>query len=94
MEYEESNWMPLESNPEVINEFIKNLGFDVNKYKLVDVFSIEEWAQDMIPKPVKAVFFLYPISSVQEDFRKAQNEEIVKSGQKVADNVSRLLLAI
>ena len=83
-----SNWQPLESNPEVINEFIKDLGFDTSKYRLTDVLSTEDWAQEMVPQPVKAVFFLYPISQVQEEFRKKENDLITTSGQKVDDKAT------
>lgn len=88
VEESSSNWMPLESNPEVINEFIKELGFDTSKYKMHDVLSTDDWAQEMVPRPVKAVFFLYPISQVQEDFRKKENELITTTGQVVDDKVA------
>jgi len=26
----DDNWKPLESNPEVINPFVKELGYDIN----------------------------------------------------------------
>ena len=32
MNQEEDNWMPLESNPEVINTFIAKMGLKVNEY--------------------------------------------------------------
>ena len=54
------DWKPLESNPKVLNKYIKKLGFDTSKYHLVDVLSTDDWAADMIPKPCKAVVFLFP----------------------------------
>jgi ubiquitin carboxyl-terminal hydrolase L3 len=38
------NWKPLENNPEVINEYINNLGFDASNFIFQDIFSTEEWA--------------------------------------------------
>jgi ubiquitin carboxyl-terminal hydrolase L3 len=59
-------WFPLESNPDLINKYIKGLGFDTSLYEFVDVFSTEDWALQMIPQPVVAVIMLYPLSEKQE----------------------------
>jgi ubiquitin carboxyl-terminal hydrolase L3 len=59
-------WFPLESNPDLINKYIKGLGFDTSLYEFVDVFSTEEWALAMIPQPVVAVIMLYPLTEKQE----------------------------
>ena len=88
MDSEDTNWMPLESNPEVINKFIKDLGFDVSQYSLVDVLSTEEWAQEMVPQPALAVFFLYPISKAQKEYDKVEAEKLAKDGQTVHGNVN------
>lgn len=58
-------WFPLESNPQLINSYIQNLGFDTSLYEFVDVFSTEDWALDMIPQPVAAVLMLYPLTDAQ-----------------------------
>jgi Ubiquitin carboxyl-terminal hydrolase, family 1. len=92
MEEHEDNWMPLESNPEVINAYVKDLGFDTSKYCLTDVLGTEEWAQEMVPKPVVAVIFLYPISDKQEEYRESEAERIKKDGQKVSQNVPQLCI--
>ena len=56
------NWFPLESNPEVMNPYVAGLGFNTAEYSWVDLMSIEEWGQEMIPQPCIALVFLYPIS--------------------------------
>jgi len=43
------DWTPLESNPEVLNSYLTDLGLDITKYCLHEVLSIEEWAIKMIP---------------------------------------------
>ena len=48
------SWSPLESNPAVITSFAKKLGLD-ESLSYIDIYSTEEWALDMIPKPVYAV---------------------------------------
>jgi ubiquitin carboxyl-terminal hydrolase L3 len=58
----QQKWFPLESNPELINDYIRKLGFDTSLYEFCDVFSTEEWALDMIPQPVAAVLLLYPLT--------------------------------
>jgi len=55
-------WFPLESNPELINEYIQKLGFDTSLYEFCDVYSTEDWALAMIPRPVAAVLLLYPLT--------------------------------
>lgn len=57
-----SRWFPLESNPSLMNEYIANLGFATHSYQVTDVFSTEDWALDMIPRPVLAVLLLYPLT--------------------------------
>ena len=65
-EPKKQKWFPLESNPELINDYIQKLGFETNLYEFVDVFSTDEWALEMIPQPVAAVLMLYPLTDVQE----------------------------
>ena len=81
------NWMPLESNPEVINSYIQGLGFDVTKFALTDVLSTDDWAQEMIPKPVLAVFFLYPINAKQQEYRDQEAAKLEEEGQQVSEKV-------
>ena len=38
-------WFPLESNPEVMNAYTKNLGFPTDKYAWVDVLSTDDWVR-------------------------------------------------
>lgn len=59
---EHQKWFPLESNPQLINEYIQKLGFDTSLYEFCDVFSTEDWALEMIPQPVAAVLLLYPLT--------------------------------
>jgi len=58
-------WFPLESNPTLMNDYIEKLGFNTDIYNFVDVFATEDWALEMIPKPVVAVIFLYPLTETQ-----------------------------
>jgi len=35
-------WLPLESNPDVLNDFTSRLGLDVSKYSFHDVYGLDE----------------------------------------------------
>ena len=80
-------WFPLESNPEVMNKFITQLGFSTGEYCLTDVFSTEEWALDMVPKPVLGVVFLYPLTEKSELFSAEEKARIEQDGQHISPNV-------
>lgn len=58
-------WFGLESNPALMNHYLRQMGFSTDLYELVDVFSTESWALDMIPQPVAAVVMLYPLTDQQ-----------------------------
>jgi len=68
-------WFPLESNPEVMNTYAKNLGLDTSVFCFQDVLSTEDWALEMVPGPVAGVVMLYPISENQEAHRAAEAEK-------------------
>lgn len=69
-------WFPLESNPDLVNDYVRKLGY-TQAYEFVDVFSTEEWALEMIAQPVQAVLLLYPLTKVQNEYRDSP-ESIVK----------------
>jgi len=62
---QKQRWFPLESNPTLMNDYVEKLGFNTSIYNFVDVFATEEWALAMIPQPVAAVIFLYPLTETQ-----------------------------
>lgn len=61
-----TKWLPLESNPDLLNKYLDKIGFDTTIYSFCDVFSLEDWALDMIPSGTVAVMFLYPLTEKQE----------------------------
>jgi ubiquitin carboxyl-terminal hydrolase L3 len=80
-------WAPLESNPEVITEYAASLGLEKNVLSFCDILSTEEWALDMVPRPVHAVVMVYPIKDESEARSKSQRERIEKDGQTVAEGL-------
>lgn len=76
---ESDNWMPLESNPEVMNPFaagiganiwrlILSLGINIEQFCFHDLLGFEEWAFEMIPKPVLGVVFNLPFKPEYDKF--------------------------
>ena len=53
-------WVPLESNPDVMNNFIASLGVS-GPYSLQDVLGFDPELLGLVPKPVVGLIFLYPI---------------------------------
>eukprot|EP00608_Synchroma_pusillum_P009638 CAMPEP_0198419202 /NCGR_PEP_ID=MMETSP1452-20131203/46_1 /TAXON_ID=1181717 /ORGANISM="Synchroma pusillum, Strain CCMP3072" /LENGTH=254 /DNA_ID=CAMNT_0044139325 /DNA_START=48 /DNA_END=812 /DNA_ORIENTATION=- len=80
-------WFPLESNPDVMNAYAERLGLPTASYRFYDVLSVEDWALAMVPKPVIGVVFLYPITEVQENYRRTERERIEAEGQDVPDGL-------
>ena len=75
-------WFPLESNPNLMNNYIHQLGWDITQYHLVDVFSTDDWALEMIPTPVLAVLLLYPLTPVQLQYEQQEKEQLLQQQQK------------
>eukprot|EP00127_Corallochytrium_limacisporum_P002656 Clim_evm92s134 gene=Clim_evmTU92s134 len=79
-------WVPLESNPDVLNKYGKQLGLKSgNGY--VDVYGLDPDLLAFVPQPVYAVMLLFPISENYENYRREEEEKINKEGQTVSDQV-------
>ncbi|KAG2263954.1 hypothetical protein Bca52824_071033 [Brassica carinata] len=85
-------WLPLEANPEVMNQVLSpspfhnvsvlrsseisvGLGLAPDEAECNDVFGLDDELLEMVPKPVLAVLFLYPITKSEEE-RIEQDKEI------------------
>lgn len=66
-------WLPLEANPDVMNQFLWGLGVPPGEAECNDVYGFDEELLEMVPKPVLAVLFLYPLTPESEQERLQQN---------------------
>lgn len=64
------NWIPLEANPEVCNEYKQALSIPSSEF--IDVFSLDEEMLAFIPQPVHAMILLFPVTESYETFIKTQ----------------------
>ncbi|ELK34076.1 Ubiquitin carboxyl-terminal hydrolase isozyme L3 [Myotis davidii] len=83
---ERHRWLPLEANPEVTNQFLKQLGLHP-KWQFVDVYGMDPELLSMVPRPVCAVLLLFPITEKYEVFRTEEEEKIKSQGQDVKSSV-------
>ncbi|KAI8893915.1 hypothetical protein BC833DRAFT_606828 [Globomyces pollinis-pini] len=81
-----ANWIPLESNPEVLNKYMSLLGV-TSELGFVDVWSLDPELLGMIEQPVGAVILLFPITENYEINRQAQNNAIITNGQVVSKDL-------
>ncbi|EHB16778.1 Ubiquitin carboxyl-terminal hydrolase isozyme L3 [Heterocephalus glaber] len=83
---EGQRWLPLEANPEVTNQFLKQLGLHPN-WQFVDVYGMDPELLSVVPRPVCAVLLLFPITEKYEVFRTEEEEKIKSQGQDVTSSV-------
>lgn len=73
---EKSRWLPIESNPQVIAEYLEALGFPIGQYQVTDILACEPWALEMIPGLVCAVLLLYPITPVSQAYQATKTPQL------------------
>ncbi|CAB4436423.1 unnamed protein product [Rhizophagus irregularis] len=81
-----SKWLPLESNPQVMNDYVYKLGVSKD-WAYTDVLGLDDELLLMVPQPVKAVILLFPITENYEKDRKEEAKKIQENGQEVSSNV-------
>ena len=68
-------WLPIESNPEVMNSFLRKLGVPAD-WEINDVFGLDPELLMMLPQPVVAMLLLFPITDKYEEYAREQEEQM------------------
>ena len=70
MKMAEQRWLPIESNPTVMNQFLHKLGMPIS-WAMTDVYGLDDGLLDMIPQPAVALLLLFPINEKVRPVRQA-----------------------
>lgn len=71
---------PLTASAAPWRRYLQALGFPTDAFACTDVLATEDWALGMVPRPVVAVLFLYPIKEASEKHRAEEAERIRSQG--------------
>uniref|UniRef100_A0A7S2VUH0 Ubiquitin carboxyl-terminal hydrolase n=1 Tax=Norrisiella sphaerica TaxID=552664 RepID=A0A7S2VUH0_9EUKA len=81
------NWLPLESDPGLVNNYMAKLGVDAKEWEFHDVFELNPQGMMHIPTPVLALMLLFPISEASEKARVEEQKTLEEAKTKAPEGV-------
>ena len=81
---EGERWLPIESNPEVMNSFLAKLGVP-RDWEMCDVFGLDPELLLMLPQPCLALMLLFPVTEKYHEFSREQEEAM--RGVEISDRL-------
>jgi len=79
-------WLPLESNPQAMNDFAYNLGLD-SQWAYTDVYGLDPELLSFLPRPVIALLLLFPVSENYERHRREEAELLGRKEQEISSSI-------
>ena len=79
------NWVPLESNPDSLNNFAHSVGLPA-EYSFVDCFGLDPELLGFVPRPVYGFILLFPYDNPAiKEAKKERNKKLEEGGQPPVD---------
>ncbi|KAI8144194.1 hypothetical protein BJV82DRAFT_608634 [Fennellomyces sp. T-0311] len=82
----EVRWLPLEGNPDIWNQLVHSHGVGP-QWSYTDVYGFDPELLDMIPRPVLAIIFLFPLTENYEKHKEKEEAHLTKHEQNVSPNI-------
>ncbi|KAL1925729.1 uncharacterized protein VTP21DRAFT_612 [Calcarisporiella thermophila] len=79
-------WLPLESNPQVMNEYVYKLGIS-KEWAYTDIWGLDEELLDLLPQPVIAVIMLFPVTEKYLAYRRQEDERIGQQASALSHDI-------
>ncbi|KAL4431878.1 hypothetical protein ABPG74_012690 [Tetrahymena malaccensis] len=81
------NWMPLESNPDVINDYIQKIGVNTEKFSFQDLYDSDEQYLKEMSKNTLAALLIFPLDENASQEQKKEIQQIKEKGQIINEKV-------